>query len=80
MLICPVPLTPVTAVVQVLFEYKAKATEPVGATEVVPANVAVSLAGLIAIPTVPVTGDATVVIVGEALATLIGSQLLVEDA
>ena len=68
MLIAPVPLTPVTAVVHVLFEYSVKVTDPVGgATDVVPANVAASLTGLIATPAVPVVGVVEVLIVGDAL-------------
>jgi hypothetical protein len=74
-LIAPVPLTPATAVVQVLFEYSVKLTDPVGATLVVPTKVAVSLTGVIATPAVPVAGLAWVVIVGAALPTTICSLL-----
>ena len=78
-LIVPDPATPVTAVVHALFEYNVKATVPVGATEVVPTNVAESFVGVIAVPTVPVSGDAVVVMVGETFETLNGSQLLFDD-
>jgi hypothetical protein len=72
-LMAPLPLTPATAVVHVLFEYNVKLTDPVGAAFVVPAKVAVSLTGVIATPAVPVVGLVWVVIVGAALPTTICS-------
>ncbi len=60
---------------QLTSEYSVKLTDPVGATLVVPTNVAVSLTGVIATPAVPDVGLAWVVIVGVALLTTIRSLL-----
>ena len=78
-LIAPLPVTPVL-VVQALSLYNVNVTDPVGADEVVPWNVAVSLRFGMFTPAVPLLGFELVVIVAEALPTVIGSLLQPLDA
>ncbi len=70
----PLPLTPLTATVQLPSEYRVNVTDPVGATA--PARVTVSIT-VTCVPAVATSGLASVLIVGEALTTVKGSQLLV---
>ena len=72
--IAPLPLTPVTAVTQVVPAYRVKFTEPVGATPVIRLpKVAVSEM-LVAVPTVMLlVGESWVLSVGCALLMVNGS-------